>query len=214
MLEMFIDLYSDTKSQRIPGMRMIASATGGDEQKDEDTVLKSCERVAQLLGKEGVVLLPCDTMCNEIALAIHCRPKDEAVCGRAGKIRKTLLELSLIKGDFLDEVKSKCISCWWHKIVLCWIIRTNSEHDLYRCSRLFAYFVLLRIGKQFFSFRISIAKTILVLVKGTFHGFADQEYENNCPGWLVYDLRLVFARMVNPTVSGIRILALYIEYLS
>ena len=52
----------------------------GDEQKDEDAnVLDLCTRVADMLGKESAVFLPSGTMCNEIALAVHCRPGDEII---------------------------------------------------------------------------------------------------------------------------------------
>lgn len=76
-----VDLYSDTKSKPTPGMRQyMMSVEVGDEQKDEDqNVLDLCERVADMLGKEAAVLLPSGTMCNEIALAVHCRPGDEII---------------------------------------------------------------------------------------------------------------------------------------
>ena len=52
----------------------------GDEQADEDpTTLELCEYVAKLLGKEKALFLPSGTMCNQIALAIHCRPGDEII---------------------------------------------------------------------------------------------------------------------------------------
>lgn len=77
----FIDLYSDTKSKPTDGMRKyMMSVEVGDEQKDEDfNVLDLCSRVADMLGKEAAVFLPSGTMCNEIALAIHCRPGDEII---------------------------------------------------------------------------------------------------------------------------------------
>ncbi|MCX7324724.1 MAG: threonine aldolase family protein, partial [Hyphomicrobiales bacterium] len=76
-----VDLFSDTKSKPTPGMRQyMMSVEVGDEQKDEDqNVLDLCERVADMLGKEAAVFLPSGTMCNEIALAVHCRPGDEII---------------------------------------------------------------------------------------------------------------------------------------
>ena len=38
--------------------------------------------MAQLLGKPAAVFLPSGTMCNEIALVLHCRPGDEFYCDR------------------------------------------------------------------------------------------------------------------------------------
>jgi threonine aldolase len=35
--------------------------------------------VAELLGKEAAVFLPSGTMCNQIALLVHCRPGDEVI---------------------------------------------------------------------------------------------------------------------------------------
>jgi len=81
MSNFFIDLYSDTKSLPTEGMRrFMMAAEVGDEQKDEDpSVLRLCERVAEMLGKEAAVFLPSGTMCNEIAIAVHCRPGDEMI---------------------------------------------------------------------------------------------------------------------------------------
>jgi threonine aldolase len=84
----FIDLFSDTKTKPSTAMRrFMMSAPVGDEQKDEDpTVNLLCERVADLLGKETAVFLPSGTMCNEIAIAVHCRPGDEIICERSAHI--------------------------------------------------------------------------------------------------------------------------------
>jgi len=74
-----IDLYSDTMTKPTPEMRSaIAEAEVGDEQKGEDpTVNRLQEMVADLLGKEGALFLPSGTMCNEIAIRVHCKPGDE-----------------------------------------------------------------------------------------------------------------------------------------
>lgn len=76
-----IDLISDTVTRPSSDMRMaISNAEVGDEQKGEDpTVNALCSKVAQILGKEAAVFLPSGTMCNEIALAVHCRPGDEVI---------------------------------------------------------------------------------------------------------------------------------------
>jgi threonine aldolase len=55
----------------------------GDEQRFEDpTVNKLQEMVATLLGKEAALYLPSGTMCNQISLAIACRPGDEILLDR------------------------------------------------------------------------------------------------------------------------------------
>ena len=61
----------------------MCEAEVGDEQKGEDpTVNLLQEMVADLLGKEAAVFLPSGTMCNEIALRVHCRPGDEMLAHR------------------------------------------------------------------------------------------------------------------------------------
>jgi threonine aldolase len=76
-----IDLYSDTHTRPTPGMRRaIAEAEVGDEQQFADpTVNALCARVADLLGKEDAVYLPSGTMCNQIAVRLHCRQGDEVI---------------------------------------------------------------------------------------------------------------------------------------
>jgi threonine aldolase len=79
-----VDLASDTVTRPTPEMRRFMSeAEVGDEQKLEDpTVNLLQEMVADLLGKEAAVFLPSGTMCNEIALRVHCRPGDEMLAHR------------------------------------------------------------------------------------------------------------------------------------
>jgi threonine aldolase len=61
----------------------IASAVVGDEQKFWDpTTIQLEERVADLLGHEAAVFLPSGTMCNQIAIRLHCRPGDEIILDR------------------------------------------------------------------------------------------------------------------------------------
>jgi threonine aldolase len=74
-----VDLYSDTVTRPTSEMRrFMCEADVGDEQKHEDpTVNLLQEMVAELLGKEAAVFLPSGTMCNEIALRVHCRPGEE-----------------------------------------------------------------------------------------------------------------------------------------
>ena len=79
-----VDLYSDTVTRPTPEMRrFMCEAEVGDEQKFEDpTVNLLQEMVADLLGKEAAVFLPSGTMCNEIALRVHCRPGEEMLAHR------------------------------------------------------------------------------------------------------------------------------------
>ncbi len=79
-----VDLSSDTVTRPTRGMRQfMCDAEVGDEQKFEDpTVNVLQEMVAELLGKEAALFLPSGTMCNEIALRVHCRPGDEMLAHR------------------------------------------------------------------------------------------------------------------------------------
>ena len=82
------NFYSDT--QTVPSRTMreaILDVAVGDEQSDADpTTNQLCERVAKLLGKERAVFLPSGTMCNEIAIHLHCQPGDEVICARHSHI--------------------------------------------------------------------------------------------------------------------------------
>lgn len=83
-----IDLYSDTQTRPTKPMRQaMANAPVGDEQGGLDpTVNELCARVADLLGKEAAVFLPSGTMCNEIAILVHCRPGDEIIAHETAHI--------------------------------------------------------------------------------------------------------------------------------
>ena len=88
MSEIRIDLHSDTQTRPTPGMReAIARAPVGDEQRDEDpSVNRLCSMACELLGKEAAVFLPSGTMCNEIAIVVHCRQGDEIIADRTAHI--------------------------------------------------------------------------------------------------------------------------------
>ncbi|MBS7703733.1 threonine aldolase family protein [Chelatococcus asaccharovorans] len=73
-----VALYSDTLTLPSEAMkRAMFDAALGDEQAGLDpTVNELCRRVAALFGKEDAVFLPSGTMCNQIAMLVHCRPGD------------------------------------------------------------------------------------------------------------------------------------------
>ena len=79
-----VDLYSDTLTKPTAEMRrFMCEAEVGDEQKHEDpTVNLLQEMVAELLGKEAALFLPSGTMCNEIAMRVHCRHGEEMLAHR------------------------------------------------------------------------------------------------------------------------------------
>jgi len=88
MTAITVDLYSDTQTRPTPAMReAMAAAPVGDEQRGEDpSVNRLCEMAAALLGKEAAMFLPSGTMCNEIAILLHCRPGDEILCDATSHI--------------------------------------------------------------------------------------------------------------------------------
>ena len=79
-----VDLRSDTVTRPTRAMRQfMCEAEVGDEQTFEDPTVNALqEMVANLLGKEAALFLPSGTMCNEIALRVHCRPGDEMIAHR------------------------------------------------------------------------------------------------------------------------------------
>ena len=88
MAENLINLYSDTQTRPTPAMRQaMAEAPVGDEQKGEDpSVNRLCAMTAELVGKEDAVFLPSGTMCNEVAILVHCRKGDEIIADKTAHI--------------------------------------------------------------------------------------------------------------------------------
>jgi len=82
MPPIIVDLFSDTKTRPTAAMRAaMAAAEVGDERAGEDPTVRALEaRGMTLLGKEAALYLPSGTMCNEIALAVHCRPGETVLC--------------------------------------------------------------------------------------------------------------------------------------
>ncbi len=88
MTKIVVDLSSDTQTRPSEGMRRaMYEAEVADEQKQEDpTTNQLQERTAELFGKEAALFLPTGTMCNLIAILVHCRMGDEIICDRTAHI--------------------------------------------------------------------------------------------------------------------------------
>ena len=86
-----INLYSDTQSKPTAGMKeAMLRAEMGDEQGGSDpSVWELCDRVSALLGKEAAMFLPTGTMCNQVAIATHCRPGDEILAHEDAHIQSS-----------------------------------------------------------------------------------------------------------------------------
>ena len=107
MPDIRVDLISDTATKPTAAMRAaMAGAVVGDEQRGEDpTVNLLCARVADLLGKEAALFLPSGTMCNQIAVATHCRPGDEIVAAEASHIISSEgAGAAILAGSFIRAV--------------------------------------------------------------------------------------------------------------
>ena len=83
-----VNLYSDTQTRPTAAMKAaMMAAEVGDEQNGQDpTIWALCDRMAAFLGKEAAVFLPTGTMCNQIAIATHCRPGDEILAHESAHI--------------------------------------------------------------------------------------------------------------------------------
>lgn len=86
-----INLYSDTQTRPSAGMKQaMMAAEMGDEQGGSDpTVWELCDRTAALLGKEAAMFMPTGTMCNQVAIATHCRPGDEILAHEDAHIQSS-----------------------------------------------------------------------------------------------------------------------------
>lgn len=83
-----IDLYSDTMTKPSKEMKQfMMDAPLGDEQKNEDpTTIKLEKEMAARLGKSSTMFFPSATMCNQIAVYLHCQPGDEIIGAESSHI--------------------------------------------------------------------------------------------------------------------------------
>lgn len=86
-----VNLYSDTQSRPTRAMKeAMLEAPMGDEQGGSDpSVWALCDRAAELLGKEAAMFMPSGTMCNQVAIATHCRPGDEILAHEDAHIQSS-----------------------------------------------------------------------------------------------------------------------------
>ncbi len=86
-----INLYSDTQSRPSRAMKeaMMAAEVGDEQGGSDPTVWELCDRTAALLGKQAAMFLPSGTMCNQVAIATHCRPGDEILAHEDAHIQSS-----------------------------------------------------------------------------------------------------------------------------
>ncbi|MBK7104149.1 MAG: low-specificity L-threonine aldolase [Ignavibacteriae bacterium] len=77
-----IDLRSDTVTRPSQGMRkaMYDAEVGDDVFKEDPTLNKLQEMIAELLSKESALFVPSGVMGNQICLNVHTNPGDEVIC--------------------------------------------------------------------------------------------------------------------------------------
>ncbi|AUX41071.1 threonine aldolase [Sorangium cellulosum] len=82
-MQAMIDLRSDTVTRPTATMRaaMAAAEVGDDVYREDPTVRRLEERVAELTGKEAALFVPSGTMGNQIALLCHTQRGDEVIAG-------------------------------------------------------------------------------------------------------------------------------------
>ena len=87
-MKKMIDLRSDTVTKPSPEMRkaMYEAEVGDDVFKEDPTVNKLEEYVADLLGKEAALYVPSGVMGNQISLNVLTDPGDEVICDREAHI--------------------------------------------------------------------------------------------------------------------------------
>ena len=86
-----INLYSDTQTKPSGAMKeaMMAAEMGDEQGGSDPTVWELCDRTATLLGKQAAMFMPSGTMCNQVAIATHCRPGDEILAHEDAHIQSS-----------------------------------------------------------------------------------------------------------------------------
>lgn len=85
---MLINLLSDTVTQPCDNMRkaMAGAVVGDDVFKEDPTVNKLEERLADMFGKEAALFCPSGTMTNQIAIKVHTKALDEMICEKTSHV--------------------------------------------------------------------------------------------------------------------------------
>jgi threonine aldolase len=83
-----VNLFSDTQTRPSAAMKdaMMRAEVGDEQSGDDPTVDALCDRMAALTGKPAAMFLPSGTMCNQIAILVHCRPGDEILAHESSHI--------------------------------------------------------------------------------------------------------------------------------
>ncbi|SDB40166.1 L-threonine aldolase [Flavobacteriaceae bacterium MAR_2010_188] len=85
---MIIDLRSDTVTKPSKGMldAMMSAEVGDDVYKEDPTINKLEERIAEMFGKPSALFFPTGTMTNQTAIKLHTNPGDQVICDKDAHI--------------------------------------------------------------------------------------------------------------------------------
>lgn len=81
---MRINLISDTVTKPTSNMlhAMMAAEVGDDVFKDDPTLNRLEQRVAEMFGKEAALFFPSGTMANQTAIKLHTQPGEQLICDK------------------------------------------------------------------------------------------------------------------------------------
>jgi threonine aldolase len=114
-----IDLRSDTVTRPTAKMRaaMAAAEVGDDVYGEDPTVNRLEARAAEILGREAALFVPTGSMGNQIAIHLHTRHGDEAVCeARAHVLDWEMGMTAAFSGCTLRPVRAESGVLTWEQI--------------------------------------------------------------------------------------------------
>ena len=84
MVNMMIDLRSDTVTKPSPGMldAIMNAQTGDDVYKEDPSVNELERRFAEKFGMETALFFPTGSMSNQAAIKLHTQPGDQLICDK------------------------------------------------------------------------------------------------------------------------------------
>ena len=79
-----IDLRSDTVTKPSPGMleAIMNAEVGDDVYKEDPTVNKLEENLAEMFGKDEALFFPTGSMANQAAIKLHTQPAEQLICDK------------------------------------------------------------------------------------------------------------------------------------
>ncbi|TAM82521.1 MAG: low specificity L-threonine aldolase [Acidobacteria bacterium] len=129
MAQPIIDLRSDTVTRPTPAMRraMAEAAVGDDFYREDPTVNRLQERVAEVFNREAALFVPSGTMGNQTALKVHTRPGQEVICeSRAHIFNYEMGMLCVFSGTVPRTVQAEDGIMSWAQIEP--LIQGRSDH--------------------------------------------------------------------------------------